>query len=100
MRRQNAAVRAFTSDGDSGPLREPSRSAARGQSAVPRLGRKLRDANRQCRPPSGNLDFRRSEDPDTDFVQLVNSVMVRSSFLDRLVKRSAMLKPPISRWRP
>jgi hypothetical protein len=35
----------------------------------PRLDRKLRNANRRCRPPSGNLDFRGFEDPDNRLVQ-------------------------------
>jgi hypothetical protein len=58
MRRQNAAVRAFTSDGDSGPLREPSRSAAARQIADrPTLGENygmpIADVARQVgfRPP-------------------------------------------------
>ena len=54
--------------------REPSRSAAGGQSADrPRLGRKLRNANGQCRPASRNLDLRSVEDPDERLVQIATA---------------------------
>jgi hypothetical protein len=56
--------------------RESSRSAAGGQSTErPKLGRTLRNDNRPCRLPSGNLDFPDFKDPDGRFVQLVNSVL-------------------------
>ena len=57
------------------PKREPSGPVAWGENEDSLRARgELRGRGRRDRSPSGNLDLRGFEDPDENFVQLVNSV--------------------------
>jgi hypothetical protein len=60
------------------PKREPSGSVACGENEDSSRARgELRSRGRRGRSPSGNLDLRGFEDPNENFVQLVNSVPAR-----------------------
>jgi hypothetical protein len=62
------------------PEREPSGPVACGENEDRSWARgELRSRGRRGRSPSGNLDFQGFEDPNENFVQLVNSVPHPSS---------------------
>ena len=62
------------------PKREPSGPVACGENEDSSRARgELRSRGRRGRSPSGNLDLRGFEDPNENFVQLVNSVMPSQS---------------------
>ena len=68
------------SDANGTPKRESSGPVTYGENEDSSRARgELRSRGRRGRSPSGNLDFRGFEDPNENFVQLVNSVPQPSS---------------------
>ena len=65
------------------PKREPSGPVACGENEDSSRARgELRSKGRRGRSPSGNLDLRGFEDPNENFVQLVNSVRTVRDLFD------------------